>query len=55
MCDAGGGGRGGSFVRCSKSNTTLIGFTKLRSNAFTSLDANSREQDIALMNIMGAW
>jgi len=46
---------GSTSIASGSTNTTLIGFTKLRSNAFTSLDANSREQDIALMNIMGAW
>jgi len=46
---------GSTSITSGSTNTTLIGFTKLRSNAFTSLDANSYEQDIAIMNIMGAW
>ena len=46
---------GSTSIASGSTNTTLVGFTKLRSVAFTSLDANSYEQDIALMNIMGAW
>jgi hypothetical protein len=46
---------GSTSIASGSTNTTLVGFTKLRSNAFTSLDANSYEQDIALINIMGAW
>jgi hypothetical protein len=46
---------GSTSIASGSTNTTLVGFVKLRSNAFTSLDANSYEQDIALMNIMGAW
>jgi hypothetical protein len=46
---------GSTAIASGSTNTTLVGLTKLRSTAFTSLDANSYEQDIALMNIMGAW
>jgi hypothetical protein len=46
---------GSTSIASGSTNTTLVGFVKLRSNAFTSLDANSYEQDIALMNIMSAW
>ena len=46
---------GSTSIASGSTNTTLIGFTKLRSAQFTQLDANSYEQDIALMNIMGAW
>ena len=46
---------GSTSIASGSTNTTLVGFTKLRSAAFTQLDANSYEQDIALMNIMGAW
>jgi hypothetical protein len=46
---------GSVSISSGSTNTTLIGFTKLRSNAFTSLDANSYEQDIVLMQIMGAY
>lgn len=46
---------GSTSIASGSTNTTLIGFTKLRSAAFTQLDASSYEQDITLMNIMGAW
>ena len=46
---------GSTSIASGSTNTTLVGFTKLRSAAHTQLDANSYEQDIALMNIMGAW
>jgi len=46
---------GSTSIASGSTNTTLVGFTKLRSAAFTQLDANSYEQDIVLMNIMGAW
>ena len=46
---------GSTSIASGSTNTTLIGFTKLRSTQFTSLDASGYEQDIALMNIMGAW
>ena len=35
--------------------TTINGLTKIVSATHASLDANSYEQNIALMNIMGAW
>ena len=35
--------------------TTINGLTKVVSATHASLDANSYEQNIALMNIMGAW
>ena len=34
---------------------TIEGLTKLVSNAYTSTDSNSKEVDITLMNIMGAY
>jgi len=34
---------------------TINGLTKVVSNTYASLDANSYEQDIVLMTIMGAW
>lgn len=46
---------GSTSIGSGSTNTTLVGFTKLRSVAFTSLDANSYEQEIGLMNIMSAW
>jgi hypothetical protein len=46
---------GSTSIASGSTNTTLIGFTKLRSAAFTQLDANSYEQDITLMQIMGAY
>jgi len=35
--------------------TTINGLTKIVSATYASLDANNYEQNIALMNIMGAW
>jgi hypothetical protein len=35
--------------------TTINGLTKIQSQQHTQLDANSYEQDIALMTLMGAW
>ena len=46
---------GSTSITSGSTNTTLVGFTKLRSAAFTQLDANSYEQDIVLMNIMDAY
>jgi hypothetical protein len=46
---------GSTAIASGSTNTTLVGFTKLRSVAFTSLDASGYEQDIALMTLMGAW
>jgi len=46
---------GSTSIASGSTNTTLVGFVKLRSAAFTQLDANSYEQDIALMQIMGAY
>jgi hypothetical protein len=33
----------------------LVGFTKLRSDQFTTLDADGYELDLELMTIMGAF
>jgi len=46
---------GSTSIASGSTNTTLVGFVKLRSVAHTQLDANSYEQDIAIINIMGAW
>ena len=46
---------GSTSIASGSTNTTLVGFTKLRSAAFTQLDADSYEQDTTIMNIMGAW
>jgi hypothetical protein len=46
---------GSTSITSGSTNTTLVGFTKLRSAAFTQFDANSYEVDITLMQIMGAY
>jgi hypothetical protein len=45
---------GNVSIASGSTTTTITGLTKLRSAAFTSLDANSYEQDIQLMQLMGA-
>ena len=46
---------GSTTIASGSTNTTLIGFTKLRSDTFTTLDANGYEIDLELMTIMGAF
>jgi hypothetical protein len=46
---------GSTSIASGATVTTINGLTKLASTQYTSLDANSYEQDITLMNIMGAW
>lgn len=45
---------GSTSIASGSTVTTIVGLTKLRSAAFTSLDANSYEQDLQLMQVMGA-
>jgi hypothetical protein len=46
---------GSTTIASGSTNTTLVGFTKLRSDQFTTLDANGYEIDLELMTIMGAF
>jgi len=46
---------GSTAIASGSTNTTLVGFTKLRSDVFTTLDANGYEIDLESMTIMGAW
>ena len=46
---------GSTSIASGSTNTTLVGFTKLRSDQFTTLDANGFEIDLELMTIMGAF
>jgi hypothetical protein len=46
---------GSTSIASGSTNTTLVGFTKLRSDQFTTLDANGYEIDLELMTIMGAF
>jgi len=46
---------GTTVVTSGTTITTINGLTKLVSATYASLDANSYEQNIALMNIMQAW
>jgi hypothetical protein len=46
---------GSTSIASGSTNTTLVGFTKLRSDQFTTLDANGYELDLELMTIMGAF
>jgi hypothetical protein len=46
---------GSTTITSGSTNTTLVGFTKLRSDQFTTLDANGYEIDLELMTIMGAF
>jgi hypothetical protein len=46
---------GSQTIASGSTYTTLLGFTKLRSDAFTTLDANGYEIDLESMTIMGAW
>jgi hypothetical protein len=46
---------GSTIIPSSATIGTIEGLTKLVSNAYTSLDSNSKEVDITLMNIMGAY
>jgi len=46
---------GSTSIASGSTVTTIAGLTKLTSAAYTSLDASGYEQDVTLMNIMGAW
>jgi hypothetical protein len=46
---------GSTTIASGSTNTTLVGFTKLRSDQFTTLDADGYELDLELMTIMGAF
>jgi hypothetical protein len=46
---------GSTSIASGSTNTTLVGFTKLRSDQFTTLDADGYELDLELMTIMGAF
>jgi len=46
---------GSTSIASGSTNTTLVGFTKLRSDVFATLDANGYELDLELMTIMGAF
>ena len=46
---------GSTLITSGATVTTINGMTKLVSNAHASLDETSKEIDIALMKIMGAW
>jgi hypothetical protein len=46
---------GSTSIASGSTNTTLVGFTKLRSDQFTTLDADGFEIDLELMTIMGAF
>ena len=46
---------GSTSIASGATVTTISGLTKLQSTQHTQLDANSYEQDITLMTIMGAW
>jgi hypothetical protein len=46
---------GSTSIASGATVTTLNGLSKVVSATHASLDANSYEQDITLMNIMGAW
>jgi hypothetical protein len=46
---------GSTSIASGSTNTTLVGFTKLRSDQFTTLDASGYEIDLELMTIMGAF
>jgi hypothetical protein len=46
---------GSTSIASGATVTTINGLTKVVSATHASLDANSYEQDITLMNIMGAW
>ena len=45
---------GSTSIASGSTNTTLVGFTKLRSDVFTTLDADGYEVDLESMIIMGA-
>ena len=46
---------GSTTIASGSTNTTLVGFTKLRSDVFATLDADGYELDLELMTIMGAF
>ena len=46
---------GSTSIASGSTNTTILGLTKIRSAAFTQLDANGYEIDTNIMGIMGAW
>ena len=45
---------GSTSIASGSTTTTLVGFTKLRSDQFTTLDADGYEVDLEAMQIMGA-
>jgi len=45
---------GSTLISSGTTVTTINGFTKLVSATYASLDANSKERNIELMQIMGA-
>jgi hypothetical protein len=46
---------GSTSIASGSTTTTLVGFTKLRSDQFTTLDADGYEVDLEAMQIMGAF
>jgi hypothetical protein len=46
---------GNVSIASGSTTTTLTGFTKLQSAAFTTLDGNSRERNIEICQIMGVY
>ena len=46
---------GSTSIASGSTTTTLVGFTKLRSDQFTTLDADGYEVDLETMQIMGAF
>jgi hypothetical protein len=46
---------GSTIITTTAATTTIIGLTKLQSVAYTQLDADSKELDISLMCLMGAY
>ena len=46
---------GSTSIASGSTNTTIVGLVKIRSAAFTQLDANGYEIDTDIMGIMGAW
>mgnify|MGYP006275286745 CR=1 FL=1 len=46
---------GSTLISSGATVTTILGMTKVRSDVFTTLDANGYEMDLELMAIMSAW
>jgi hypothetical protein len=46
---------GSTLISSGSTVLTINGMTKIVANTHASLDANSYEQDLTLMNIMQAW